>query len=158
MDLELMMITALVFIFYMLIIKYLKHLEEIGCECAMTFKRKYILYFNCVNLVLFILSLTEIMSVFKKNKNLYSIFRTIYLVSLILNIVYTIQYVNELKRNNCDCSEDIRRDVMYYFSIIDAIIIFISFVVTISTVTSLIVHLSLNEKVNLKKISKKYKK
>lgn len=157
MDVELMIITALFFIFYILIIKYLNHLEEIGCECSMTFKRKYILYFNCVNLSLFVLSLTGVMTEFKTNKTLYSVFRTIYSISLILNIVYTIQYVNELKRINCDCSEDIRRDIMYYFSIIDAIIIFISFLVIISTVTSIIVHLSLNEKIKLGKISKSKK-
>jgi len=152
MNLELIIIFGINFLFYSLIINYLKKLEEIGCDCAMNFKRKYILYFTTVNLVFLVLSLlTNVFTNLKKNKQLYSVFKTVYSLSSLLNIFYTIQYVNELKRINCDCSDDMVRDVMYIFSVIDAFMVFISFIMVVSVITTIITHTELKKHKSLKK-------
>jgi hypothetical protein len=41
-------------------------------------------------------------------------------IAAIINIVYTIQYVNELKKNDCACSESFYRELMYILAIINA--------------------------------------
>mgnify|MGYP000103134791 CR=1 FL=1 len=146
MNIEIVIITALNFLFYALIIRYLLRLEEIGCECAMTFKRKYILYFTSVNLILMLLSLTNVMDNFRKNKDLYGVFIMVYSMSSLLNIFYTIQYVNELKEMNCDCSESYYREMMYIFAIIDAIMVFLKLLIVISFTTNLMVMKTIKKK------------
>jgi hypothetical protein len=54
-----------------------------------------------------------------------------YVTALIFNIVYTIQYVNEMKRINCDCSKSFYRELMYILAILQAsvwILLLLSFV------------------------------
>ena len=100
------------------IIYYLKRLETISCKCALNFKHDYIFYFTCFNLIY---SLTN----FAFGTN--SIVRGIMLfvsiplvIAAITNIVFTIQYVNELKENDCSCSESVYRELMYILAIINA--------------------------------------
>ena len=42
-------------------------------------------------------------------------------VAIITNVVFTLMYVEELKKDNCDCSESVFRTMMYILSIISAI-------------------------------------
>ena len=100
------------------IIYYLKRLETIGCKCALNFKHDYIFYFTCINLGVALL---------RFGVGSIAIVRTIMLfvsiplvIAAIVNIVYTIQYVDEMKKNNCNCSESIYRDLMYILAIINA--------------------------------------
>ena len=41
-------------------------------------------------------------------------------VAIITNIVFTLMYVEELKKDNCECSESVFRTMMYILSIISA--------------------------------------
>ena len=38
----------------------------------------------------------------------------------LVNIVFTIQYVDEMQKINCDCSESVYRTMMYILAIINA--------------------------------------
>ena len=101
-----------------LIIYYLKRLETIHCNCALNYKHNYILYFTSINL-LFALTNFAFGKVFFVQMLL--TFVSIPLViAAIVNIIFTIQYVNELKRDNCACSESIYREIMYILAIINA--------------------------------------
>lgn len=42
-------------------------------------------------------------------------------VAAITNVVFTLMYVEELKKDNCECSESVFRTMMYILSIINAV-------------------------------------
>lgn len=46
---------------------------------------------------------------------------SVLVLAIITNVVFTLQYVEELKKDNCDCSESVFRTMMYILSIISAI-------------------------------------
>lgn len=105
------------------IIYYLKNLETIGCKCAMNYKRSYIMYYTIFNLVLVASNLvsgnrlTDYIA-----KSSFAIPIILVLASLgITNVVFTLQYIEELKKDNCECSESVFRTMMYILSIISAI-------------------------------------
>jgi len=118
-----LLVLGLQFGLQLLIIRYLFQLEEQGCECALTTQRTYILSFLVLN---FIVSLLHIFTnVFEKAKDntIGSLFMSLYSVAGIANIVFIIQYVNQLKARQCDCSESVYRDMMYVYAIMDAIVL-----------------------------------
>ena len=41
-----------------------------------------------------------------------------YVIAGLANLVFTIQYVDELKKINCDCSESVFRTMMYFLAIL----------------------------------------
>ena len=100
------------------IIYYLRHLEQIGCKCALNYKRDYILYFTCISLFF------ATMNVFAGHTYIYKMVMVVVALPLIIagivNIVYTIQFVNDVKKNNCDCSESLYREIMYILAIVNA--------------------------------------
>lgn len=105
---------------YVAFLVYLDKLEKIGCECALTWHRKFIMVFVSVALIwslisafaspLKIVPLTLAMSLFR-----------------IAFIVIAIQYVNKLKKEKCECSKEWTRDVMYYYAWVSVILIALSF-------------------------------
>jgi hypothetical protein len=52
-----------------------------------------------------------------------SLLLNIYGIAGIVNIVFVIKYVNMLKYRKCGCSESMYRDILYVFSIIDAVVL-----------------------------------
>ena len=48
-------------------------------------------------------------------------FVSILAVAAITNIVFTLMYIEELKKDNCECSESVFRTMMYILSIIGAV-------------------------------------
>ena len=105
-------------IFPILIIYYLKTLETIGCKCALTFKHDYIFIFTCIALSL------GFLNVFFSDVRMIKMFMLIisipYVIAAIVNLVFTIQYVDEMAKINCDCSESVFRTMMYILAIINA--------------------------------------
>ena len=105
-----------------LIIYYLKNLETIGCKCAMNYKRTYIMYFTIFNLVF---GLSNLLSGGRVNdyivKSPYGVpIVSVLAAAVITNIVFTLMYIEELKKDNCECSESVFRTMMYILSIIAA--------------------------------------
>jgi len=103
--------------FSILIIYYLKNLENIGCKCALNFKHDYILYFTSFVILFGFLNLLF------NGLRMFRIFTFIiaipYIIAAIVNLVFTIQYVNEMTKINCDCSESVLRTLMYFLAIIN---------------------------------------
>jgi len=105
---------------YIAFLMYLDKLEKIGCECALTWHRKFIMVFVATALI------WSLLSVFVspiKNLGLgvaLSVFRLAF-------IVIAIQYVNKLTKEKCECSQELTRDIMYYYAWIGAILTALSF-------------------------------
>jgi len=116
---------------------WIKNLEDISCECSENWMRDYIKYFlityfivNIINLLLSI----YINSIKNKEKVLmnliknpiyimWNVFVMLYLFAAFSNIFIVINYIKKLKEINCQCSEDIKREIYWYYNIIIASII-----------------------------------
>ena len=117
------------------ILYYLHYLENIGCKCSLTFQRNYIYYYT---IVLFFVNLISILF----NTNLKDIHISIHLIPIsmilliagIVNIVYTIEYVQDMKKQNCKCSESFIRDLMFIIAILQIA----AFIIVILTMISII--------------------
>jgi len=102
------------------IIYYLNNLKTIGCECAMNDKRTFIFGYSIFSLLigvpqLFTKSVTNYLAK-------YQVAGLGLLVLAISNIVITLLYIEDIKKENCKCSESVFRDMMYYLAIINACI------------------------------------
>ena len=119
-------ITSIIgLIFSGLIIYYLNNLEKIGCSCAITPQRNYIYYYTIV-LVLF--NVVNMFLLPSMNKNIIKSFLIIMgplalllLIGGIINVVYTIQFVQDMKQKNCECSKSVFREMMFILSILQII-------------------------------------
>lgn len=101
----------------MLIIKYLMDLEQLGCECSMDWRRNYIIYF------LFVAVVFGGSTVFLDVK-FPPIVQTAMFVMAVLNAIYAIQYIYRLKKEKCECSESVYREILYVIAILNAIMYF----------------------------------
>jgi MFS family permease len=110
----------LLFITYM----YIDKLEKMGCACAEHPFRKYIKGY-CIFAIVFLA-----ITMFIPKSQLESIFgpvgalaffavELVYVVLTIVFFVLAFLYVRYLMKEKCKCSEDIRRDVLYVWSIIE---------------------------------------
>ena len=105
-----------------LILYYLKNLETIGCKCAMNYKRTYIMYYTIFSLAFGAANLLSGGRVTDYiTESPFAIPLVLVLaVAAITNLVFTLQYIEELKKDNCECSESVFRTMMYILSIIGA--------------------------------------
>jgi hypothetical protein len=107
-----------------LIIYYVTNLEKIGCECAMGYKRTYILAYNAVAIlygVFMAIFGVDKFSSMLRNQPLLFVIPGLLGVAGIVNMVFTFMFVEEMKKKNCECSESVYRDMMYVLAILQAI-------------------------------------
>jgi hypothetical protein len=107
---------------------WITKLEKINCACSENFMRNYIKYFLYVMIPVVILQL--LVGIYSYANNLNSItvpinmlmfigfLQFIFGIFYIVNIVVAIVYINKLKELNCECSEDVRREVYWIYNII----------------------------------------
>lgn len=94
---------------YIAFLVYLGKLEETGCACALNWRRQFIIAFIVFALVWTLASL-----VMPPFKNLYlAILLTAFRLAF---IVIAIQYINKLKKDKCECSEHLTREILYYYA------------------------------------------
>ena len=151
-------------VFPAMIIYYLYSLELLGCQCSLTAKRNYILAFNSLFLIanLFAIGMGGVngmTSLYMKYPWLYLV-AFIILIGSVVNVAFTIEFVNDMKRENCACSDSVFKDIMYILSIIQAISLSIFGLVII--ITGVLVAKSFaTGKItikNIEQISREYKK
>jgi hypothetical protein len=113
------------------ILYYLYYLEKINCKCSLTFQRNYIYYYT---ILIFIINAITIF--FQKKLKELSLailpISIMLLIAGIVNIIYTFEYVNDMKKQNCKCSESIVRDLMFIFAILQSFVIIIFFLIILS--------------------------
>jgi len=135
---------------------WISKLEKINCDCSNNYMRNYIKYFLyfmipvliiqlClaifVTIIVFYMKINNITSISKLYNLNYISYKAIqflmiivfyitilFTICYIINVYFVIIYINRLKELNCECSEDIRREVYWIYNIIMAsIIVFLSF-------------------------------
>ena len=101
-------ITNLIFIiFWIVVMKYINDLEK-TCKCSDNWKRDFIKYSLIAFIILLLFKIILGKSLLSLNKNLLFVF-------ILLNIFFTVivlLYINELKENECKCSESNIRTVL----------------------------------------------
>jgi hypothetical protein len=113
------------------ILYYLYYLEKINCKCSLTFQRNYIYYYT---IIIFIINALTVFFQ-KKLKDLSLAILPISIILLIagiVNIMYTFEYVNDMKKQNCKCSESIVRDLMFIFATLQSFVIIVFFLTIIT--------------------------
>lgn len=113
-----------------IIIYYLKKLETIDCKCALNFKHHYIFYFSCITLLYALMNFG--FSSLKSYKIFVLFIAIPLMIGSIINIIFTIQYVNDLKNKKCECSESIYREIMYIVAILRASVLVLTILILIS--------------------------
>jgi len=128
--------TIAVFLINIYAIIWIYKLEKIECACSDSWMRTYIKYYLHVLIPIQAISLlmnvylysTNNMKMLNQNSflNAYVNFTKIISLFGVVNIFVVIVFINKLKEINCECSEDIKREVYWIYNIIQLSIIAIS--------------------------------
>jgi hypothetical protein len=103
---------------HLIFLHYVYNLEKNNCTCSVDWRRTFIKYFSGI------LILQILLSVFlstHKNKFVKQLLKVLLFTSSILGIVYLyslVTYSMKLKNQNCECSKNIQREFMYWFSLV----------------------------------------
>lgn len=107
---------------------YIEKLERIKCVCAEHPHRKFIK--NYLIFALIFLAVTAFVppSVVVGTFGpiyafVYMIVNWIYVIATIVFFVFALRYVRYLTQEKCKCSEDIRREVLYWWAIVELVIL-----------------------------------
>ena len=138
------------------IIYYLHHLENIGCKCSLTFQRNYIYYYTITIIIFNLLSIFFQDKLKNLNFNFLLFLPILIVIAGIINIIYTIEYVNDMKKQNCECSESLIRDLMFIIAILQ-ISAFILVILTIVSIIGFKIDLNkyISSPLNMRKIKNK---
>jgi len=124
------LISLTLSVLYVLNVYYLYSLEQKGCECAMDFRRVYIMVFTAIFIVY---SITLHIFAPKILINNIQYILPVILVGGIINVIYTLKYVAKLKATKCECSESTYRDIMETLAIVNAVTYGITFLMAIAS-------------------------
>ena len=132
-------------------ILWIYKLENIDCKCSNNWMRIYIKYYLHVIIPIMVISLLMHVYLFVNNmvytdirSNLLSLYFFIiggFNIFGFLNIIISIIFINKLKEINCDCSEDIKREVYYIYNIIMASLICLTILMLLMTIPMAILRL-----------------
>jgi len=132
-------------------ILWIYKLENIDCKCSNNWMRIYIKYYLHVIIPIMVISLLMHVYLFINNmiytdikSNLLSLYFFIiggFNIFGFLNIIISIIFINKLKEINCDCSEDIKREVYYIYNIIMASLICLTILMLLMTIPLAILRL-----------------
>lgn len=133
-----MMISIIVLIINVNALLWINKLDTMNCACSESYMRSYIKYYlyfiiviNSIDIILFMYLYTNNISLLELTSNslynIYTSFKLIFSIFSIINIVIVIIFINKLKELNCECSEDIRREIYWIYNIILACYIGIVF-------------------------------
>ena len=119
------------------ILTYLKKLETIGCKCALDWKRNYIIFYCIFTISISLIDLFLLVTRKTQLMNLMMIMVPINIVLSILFVVTTLQYTHRLKREKCNCSEDLGRTIMYIVALVDAAVFAVAFLMILISIIRL---------------------
>ena len=110
---------------------WINKLDTMNCVCSESYMRTYIKYFLYFNIV--IISIDILLNIYIyfnnisilefDNNFLYKIYKAIrgvFFIFSLINVVIVIIFINKLKEINCECSEDIRREIYWVYNIVQA--------------------------------------
>jgi hypothetical protein len=133
-------------------IMWIFKLENIDCKCSNNWMRLYIKYY--LLLIIPIICITLLINVYLYFNNLvysditnslfslYKLFAGFVTIIGLINIIISIIFINRLKEINCECSEDIKREVYYIYNIVLASLICITILLFLMAVPLMLSNLN----------------
>jgi hypothetical protein len=103
------------------ILNYLIRLERIGCACAMDWRRTYMIAYMIMTILIGIFTMASGM------KPPVALAMALPILGLFY-IVFVLQYVSRLKKEKCECSESVFRDVMEILAYLYVLLMLLSIV------------------------------
>ena len=115
---------------------YIDKLEKIGCDCSKHPYRNYIKGYSIFAIIyivfMFLLPVTwAIKNLGASFGGLYMIANVIFVIVTVIFFVYSLIYTRYLMKEKCKCSEDLRREILYLWSLIEVILFAFIFIVPI---------------------------
>lgn len=114
-----------VIVIYSITLRWIDKLEKTNCKCSEDYKRDYIKYYLYVYLALVGLNILFMIFFSNANSKILKSFKPLIMakkyimpIFTIINMIFSIMYITKLKELDCKCSEDIIREVYYYWNII----------------------------------------
>jgi len=112
---------------------YILKLERIQCACSdhpyRNYIKNYILF--AIAFLFFTMFITPAAAVKMFGQTfgvVYSVAQVLYGFATFIFFIYALQYVRFLMKEKCKCSEDVRREVLYVWSMAEIIIISVLFI------------------------------
>lgn len=110
-------------------ILWINKLDTINCACSESYMRTYIKYYLYVFIPMIIIDILFSIYMLTSNVsildlanntayNIYRAIRAVFTIFSIINIFIVIMFINKLKEINCECSEDIVREVYWIYNIV----------------------------------------
>jgi hypothetical protein len=118
----LLIVSVAIITIHILALLWLQKLESTSCKCSANWKRYYIKYFLYAYFV-FVGSQLVMYAITGKQlaeseSSFIRVLVMLFNVFAIINAFVAIFYVNELKETDCKCSEDVRREMYYYWNVV----------------------------------------
>jgi len=114
---------------------YMKKLDNIKelCPCADLPYRNFIMYYPIFAIVYLLLTLFNPVFIMKNPSlgPILSVVNAVYTILTFIFLIMAIRFVDALIKTHCECSVDVRREMMYYWSIIHVAIIAIGLLIVI---------------------------
>lgn len=107
---------------------YIEKLERIKCVCAEHPHRKFIKKYLIFALIFLAVTAFVPPSMIVGSFGpiyafIYMVINWVYVIATIVFFVYALRYVRYLTQEKCKCSEDIRREVLYWWAIVELVIL-----------------------------------
>lgn len=101
---------------------YIQKLERIGCACSEHPHRNYIKNFTAIAFVYILVMMFLPQNLLMQSSEgaygiVFGVLSIAFLVAIVMFFIFSIKYVRYLVKEKCKCSEDTRREVLYYWSI-----------------------------------------
>lgn len=109
----LIIISLLAILLWVYIFNYLLKLEKIACECALDWRRIFIMIY-----IIFLISILILRSINILNDKNDMIIRSLFAIVTLVFIGVVYSYIRYLKKDKCDCSKDLARDILEIFNYI----------------------------------------
>lgn len=113
-------------ILYGITYKWIEHMEKTGCDCSNDWRKDFTKYYIIFTLSYNIISAFYLIFI---GNNINIAFNVKVLITIvdIFFIINTYLYITKLKKEKCECSEGIFREITLIHTIISACLIFIAF-------------------------------
>lgn len=126
---------------YITTLRWLYKLDQSNCECSDTRHKRYIQTWCLIYVVVVtIIYIYNIYNIVHASKEFY-IGNTSYVLQFsltffsLVNVIVSIHYINELRKNKCTCSESFIRETYYIFNWIKLVLVcFFAFILLILTI------------------------
>lgn len=126
---------------YMTTLRWLYKLDKSDCECSNTYHKRYIqiwcLIYVVIVTTIYIYNIVNIVNISNEFhiENSSSMIQYSLTFFSIVNVIISIYYINELKKNKCTCSESLIRETYYIFNWIKlGLVCFFAFILLILTI------------------------